>query len=159
MKHHLTIVLPEELADLPIHIVKESGAKQRIVLNLHSETANVSFVNSVIQSYALVWKQNSYVKVAFDDILWVKAERSYSVIRLVQKSEVIVSSNLAVIEKVLPAPDFVRIHRSYIVNLRHVESLVGNSLKVEKSLLTIGREYRERVLGRFVFIGVRRTKK
>ena len=36
----------------------------------------------------------------------------------------------------------IRIHRSRIVNLRHVETLVGNSLKIGNELLAIGRSCR-----------------
>lgn len=159
MKHHLIIVLPEEMADIPVHVVKESGSPKRIVLSLRPEGADASFLNSAARKYALIWVKDCYAKIDFDDILWIKAEGSYSSIRLVRKKEMTVSFNLAVIEKTLPVLDFVRIHRSYIVNLRHVESLMGNSLKVEESMLTIGREYKENILEHFVFVGLRRSKR
>ena len=69
------------------------------------------------------------------------------------------SFHLAVIEKQLPETDFIRIHRSYLVNLKHVTALVGNSLKIGEQFLVIGREYREQLFDRFVFLGVRRSKK
>lgn len=68
----------------------------------------------------------------------------------------VLSFHLAIIEKELPVSDFMRIHRSYIVNLKHVVSLIGNSLNINGKLLTIGREYREHLLERFIFLGVRR---
>ncbi len=71
----------------------------------------------------------------------------------------LVSFHLAVIEKNLPSNDFVRIHRSYIVNLKHVTSLVGNSLNIHGKLLTIGREYRDSFHNRFVFLGIRKMDK
>ncbi len=156
VKHHLVITLPEDMADVPIYIVKGSGP-QKIVLNVCPEDVGATFVDSLEKKYALIWKQNSYAKVAFDDILWIKAEGSYCTIRLTRKREMTVSFHLAVVEKELPVSDFARIHRSYIVNLKHVESLIGNCLKIEDVLLTIGREYREKTLDRFVFLGVRRN--
>lgn len=71
----------------------------------------------------------------------------------------VISFNLATIEKELPNVDFLRIHRSYIINLKHVISLIGNSLNIEGKLITIGRGYREKLLDRFIFLGVRRKNK
>lgn len=70
-----------------------------------------------------------------------------------------VSFNLAVIKKELPANDFVQIHRSYVVNLEHVDYMAGNSLKVGDRLLSIGRGYREAFLDRVIFLGVRKSKR
>lgn len=157
-RQQLVITLPETMAELPILIVKNSGPK-KIVLSVHPEKAGVSFIDEPEREYAFIWRQSDYVKVAFKDILWVKADGSYSTFHLTRKRDMTVSFNLAVVEKELPASEFIRIHRSCIVNLRHVESLIGNSVKVEDTLLTIGREFRERLLSRFVFIGVRRSRK
>ena len=48
----------------------------------------------------------------------------------------------------------IRIHRSRIVNLRHVETLVGNRLKIGNELLAIGREYKDALFERVIFLGV-----
>lgn len=69
------------------------------------------------------------------------------------------SFNLAVIQKDLPESDFIRIHRSYIINLKHVENLTGNCLKIEGRHLVVGREYRDVFFERFIFLGVRQNKK
>ena len=157
-KNHLVITLAEEAEDMPIVVVKSYGVK-KFALRIIPEETNMTFIDNPMKKYALVWKQNGYEKIAFDDILWIKADGSYCTIHLKQKCEMTVSFHIAIIEKELPVNDFVRIHRSFIVNLRHVESLIGNSLKVADTLLSIGREYKETVLRNFVFIGVRRSKK
>lgn len=156
-KHKLTITLPEEMADLPIIVIKgtEPG---KIILASHPEESGVSFADSAEKKYTFIWKLNGYAKVRLADILWVKAEGSYSTIHLEHGNDMTVSFNLATIGRKLPASDFVRIHRSYIVNLRHVEAMTGNSFRIGGQLLVIGREFREQVLGRFIFLGVRRDR-
>lgn len=153
----LVITLPFELGNIPVTVVKKTGPK-RIVLDMESLKNDVSLIDEQYRKYVFVWKQNNYRKVAFDDIIWIKADRSYSIIHISERQDMIVSSNLAVVEKELPASDFIRIHRSCIVNLKHVDALVGNCLKIGDELFAIGREYREKLLDRFIFIGVRKSQ-
>ncbi|MEG0468091.1 MAG: LytTR family DNA-binding domain-containing protein, partial [Mucinivorans sp.] len=101
---------------------------------------------------------NDYLKISLDELVWIEAAGSYSILHLLGGKSMTLSFNLAVIEKKLPQTEFMRIHRSYIVNLQHITSLIGNSLKLGTQLLIIGREYRDKLLDRFVFLGVRRNK-
>ena len=68
--------------------------------------------------------------MAVDEIQWIEAAGSYSRIHLTGGRSLVISFNFASVRRKLPESDFIRIHRSRIVNLRHVETLVGNSLKI-----------------------------
>lgn len=68
-----------------------------------------------------------------------------------------VSINLANIMKDLPQKKFMRIHRSYIVNVRNVESIAGNCVRMNGQYIPIGREYRKDFFEHFSFIGVRKN--
>ncbi len=149
----IVIHIPESLSHLPVQIFRNSNHSQ-LIFALRSESE--TYVEDIEKKYVFVWRQQDYVKVLLDDILWVKADRSYSCIHLKGGKAMTISSNLSSIEERLPPVDFLRIHRSYLINLRHVISLMGNSLKIAGEYLTIGREYRERVLDRFIFLGIRR---
>lgn len=155
-KQYLVITLPESLAELPVRIERSPGC-QGIVLNLSQEeiAQNVSDV----RKYAFIWRQTDYLKVVCDDILWIEANGSYSKVCLREGRSMLLSFNLSQMERDLPEGDFVRIHRSYIVNLKNVVSLVGNSLRIADRFIPIGREYREAFFQNFIFLGVRRNKK
>lgn len=157
-KECLVISLPAHLAELPIQIIRGSSYKE-LVCCVQAEKNQIAFSDRIDQKYVFVWRQNDYLKLVLEEILWVEAEGSYSKLHLTGNRNMVISFHLAIIEKELPPLDFMRIHRSYIVNLRHVISLIGNSLNVEGKLLTIGRDYREKLLGRFIFLGVRRREK
>lgn len=154
----LEITLPESLSDLPVRIVRGTGGRE-LVLSLTASDAESISGDESERKYAFIWRQNDYLKVSLDEILWIEADKSYSIIHLSGKRELTVSFNIAVIRKKLPEADFIQIHRSHIVNIRHVESLMGNSLKIGNLWLTIGREYRTIVFDRFIFLGVRRCGK
>ncbi len=153
----LKIIIPEELSDLQIKVIRSPGHKN-LILGLEAGE-EAEYAKTIEQKYAFIWRQNDYLKVPFDEIMWIQADGSYSVLHLTGKRSMVISFHLAVFERQLPAVDFFRIHRSRIVNLRHVVSMAGNSLRIGGELLTIGREYREEFLDRFIFLGVRRAKK
>jgi two-component system LytT family response regulator len=49
-------------------------------------------------------------------------------------------------EKMLPAMEFMRIHRSYIVSVPHIRSVYGNTIELEKESLPVGLSYKEAVM-------------
>lgn len=151
-------MLPEEMAGIPVLVVQSSGTR-KLVVNIHPADAGVVFEEKPEVKYLFVQGFGKYLKVAVDDILWIEAEGSYSAFHIKGKRKTLVSTHLAAVESQLTLSDFLRIHRSHIVNLKHVEALTGNSLKIGDKDLCIGREYRERVTDRFIFIKVRRGDK
>lgn len=58
--------------------------------------------------------------VAYEDILYLKANRVYTQFFLLPEEELLISKPLAEFEEVLPKDYFLRVHRSFMVNLHHV---------------------------------------
>lgn len=156
-KQCLMIVLPEGMENMPVQVVRGTGYKNLIASI--EQVKDSSHSTEREEKYAFVWQQNDYLNVPWIEIMWIEAAGSYSILHLTSGKTMTLSFHLAVIEKQLPETDFIRIHRSYLVNLKHVTALVGNSLKIGEQFLVIGREYREQLFDRFVFLGVRRSKK
>lgn len=147
----LVITLPDCLAGFPVRVEADPDSPG-IALNIvPQEDGN--------RKYLFVWNQSDYRKVVQEDVLWIEASGSYSIIRLRGGRTLTVSFNLSTVGRSLPPDDFVRIHRSCIVNLKNVVSLSGNSVSVDGRYLTIGREYRKAFFARFVFLGVRKDRK
>ena len=139
----LVIVLPESSEELPIRIVRGSRSME-LRLCLCPPDGEERHINETCpeRKYVFIWRQNDYLKTAVDEIQWIEAAGSYSRIHLTGGRSLVISFNLASVRRKLPESDFIRIHRSRIVNLRHVETLVGNSLKIGNELLAF-------CLGRF----------
>ena len=163
-KRCLILMLPEELSDLPVKIVR--GHDSEIMLfnpvdedcQYQDASRHPFYTDTSSRRYAFVWCQEDYMKISLDEIVCIEAERSYSVIRLTGNRNMTVSYNLSLISKDLPASEFIRIHRSYIINIKYVDGLSGNCLVVAGRMLSIGREYRKILFERFIFLGVRRNK-
>ena len=49
-------------------------------------------------------------------------------------------------ERTLPAKQFIRVHKSYIVALTHIKSIYGNNIELNKTTVPIGINYKEKVM-------------
>jgi DNA-binding LytR/AlgR family response regulator len=50
------------------------------------------------------------------------------------------------LEKSLPSRQFIRVHKSYIVALRHIRSIYGNTIELGKTTIPIGVSYKDSVM-------------
>lgn len=76
--------------------------------------------------YLGIWRAHGTALVELADVLWIRADGDYSEVRLLDDRSELHDKSLAALTAVLP-PDFVRCHRSCLVNLRHVRSLHAGS--------------------------------
>ncbi len=83
---------------------------------------------------------NTLTSVSFvemDDILFLEAEGAYTKVVLKEGKDIIVSKGLKSFENMLSEiPDFIRCHKSYIVNIRYITNYVksdGGYLVVDKT--------------------------
>ncbi len=67
-----------------------------------------------------LFKGNRKKIVRYDDILYLKAENKYTEVILVSDERLYSSKCLKTLEACIPLNGFVRIHRKYCINLRHV---------------------------------------
>lgn len=79
-----------------------------------------------LSRYLGIWRANGTALVDLTDVLWIRADGDYSEVRLFDGRSELHDKSLAALTAVLP-PDFVRCHRSCLVNLRHVRSLHAGS--------------------------------
>ena len=81
-------------------------------------------------------------KIDYDSIIYVKAEQEYSMI--VMQSKVLASKHLKLLMDDLPAHQFTRIHRSYVVAYDKISSIFANRVQMEDGTeLPVGSTYKE----------------
>jgi DNA-binding LytR/AlgR family response regulator len=94
----------------------------------------------LIKDAIFVRHAGSLVKVKFTDILWLKADGNYTTL-VSRKAVFSVRNILKNFEDELPAGDFMRIHKSYLVRIDEIESINTKDLKVAGDLVPVGRTY------------------
>lgn len=87
---------------------------------------------------------NDIVQVDLDEVRYVKSESNY-VRYVLDGKEVVSLMNMKDLETKLPKT-FVRVHRSFIVNLRHIEKLDTSDIKVGRELIPVSETYRPHLL-------------
>lgn len=86
--------------------------------------------------------QKKKVKVMFQDILYVESQREYVKI-VTEKGEYLTKLSTREIEALLPETLFRRVHRSFIVSLRRIESYSAEMVEVSGISIPIGKGYRD----------------
>ncbi|MCU0346765.1 MAG: LytTR family DNA-binding domain-containing protein [Saprospiraceae bacterium] len=93
-------------------------------------------------TYFFVKSDYKIVKVVFYEILFIEALQKY--VRIHTATERVVTlMSMSQLEEALPSGQFVRIHRSYIVNLDKINSVEGNTVHVGKHDLPVSKGQRE----------------
>lgn len=88
------------------------------------------------------------VRVRFTEVLYVEALGDYVHIVLEGGQKLIVHSTMRSVEEKFPPQSFVRVHRSFIVNLRQVQAIEDNAVLIGKKHISIGQTYLRDVLQR-----------
>ena len=97
--------------------------------------------------FTFVKVDSKLVRVNFEDVRFVEALGDYVHI-VTSQSKLIVASTLKAVEEKFPSGNFMRVHRSFIVNLNRVQVLEDNSLVVDGKYIPIGQTYLRDVLQR-----------
>jgi len=90
-----------------------------------------------------VRENRKQVRVQLDQILYIQGLKDYIQIHLAEKSHVIKQS-MSAIEKQLSDP-FIRVHRSYIVNLNQITAYTKNDIEIGAIEIPIGEQYKSNV--------------
>jgi len=82
------------------------------------------------------------IKVNFAEVLYIEALSTYSVLVTATQKHIVYLTLKALSER-LPFAHFVRVHRSYIVNIRRIEAIEDNMIKLGTHEVPIGKSYQE----------------
>lgn len=154
INQELVIILPERMENMKVRIIsdeKEQGLSIKVV----NQTADSDTCCESRNLHTAIYRQDRYEHIPMNEILWIEANGSYCHVHTAQSKVITLSYPLKCVQEALPTNAFVRIHRSYLVNIDHVRYIVGNGIVIGNEFLKIGKEYRKEVIGRFIFLGVR----
>ncbi|MFH7012489.1 LytR/AlgR family response regulator transcription factor [Flavobacterium sp. FlaQc-52] len=86
--------------------------------------------------------KNKFQKVLLSDMLYVESLQNYVCIHT-SKEQIITHSSLKNVVESLPGNDFIQIHKSYVVALKHIESTDSFSVFMNGKELPIGATFKE----------------
>jgi len=95
--------------------------------------------------YILLKADKKVYRTPFEDILFCEALGDYVKVHLSEKT-LIVTITMKKLLSELPSDQFIRTHKSYIINKTKFEYIEGNQVKIGNQMVAIGQSYRDEVL-------------
>lgn len=92
-----------------------------------------------------LYADKTIYKTKIDAILFLKAEVDYVKV-VTQEKQILILDSIHHWEEKLSGFNFIRTHRSYLINTNHIEKVSGNQVFIENNIIPIGRTYKERFM-------------
>lgn len=103
------------------------------------------------RDHIFIKNDNSFIRIPIDDILFLHADRSYCNIVTNDKTYVQSVSMNHVFEQI-NHKDFVRIHRSHVVNINKVTAIEGNMVRIGQHSLEMSKGMKDELMSRLTFL-------
>jgi DNA-binding LytR/AlgR family response regulator len=102
-------------------------------------------IEPIMQSdHLIVRADRKWYKINFDDLMFVEGQKAYVTFHTRAK-KITALISLKELEDTLPPDRFIRIHKSYIISTKNIETIEGNLVGIFNHKLPIGTSYREKL--------------
>jgi len=123
-----------------------SCMKVQDLLKLEAKTQSVPSqeitAESITDDFIFIHAEYKTIKLMFKDILYIEGWKDY--VKFHMKEELHLSlMSIRSLQERLPPQQFMRIHKSFIINLNHVEMVDKSQVKIREELINIGGSYKE----------------
>jgi len=127
----------------------ELSVQQILKEKNNSEKSNgtVSASPFLLNDCIFVRHNDKMVKVSIKDILYIEAERNYCRIYSNNREHLLVTTLKEMDEK-LPDRHFLRVHRSFIVNISQIDELATNHIVIARKAIPVSKSLKEDLLNR-----------
>lgn len=141
------VVKPFDERDLQVAIeIAFSRFEQRE--NTHDEptqSASETKDNFLVNQQLFVRHKNKLIRLQPEQILYAEASSNYTQIVTIENTY-IVSSHLAIIEQKLAPFGFLRVHRSFVINVKHIESVEDDLIRLHNKNIPLSRNAKGELL-------------
>ncbi|QNL22678.1 response regulator [Hyphobacterium sp. CCMP332] len=134
--------------------IKDVNAAIQIAMSNHSSVQSLKKTSdqAMLKNNHLFVKADSrLIKIKDDEILYVEAKGDYAIFKTSSKSYV-VHSTMKNIENKLSSRNFVKVHRSFIVNLDKIVDIEDTNLLINDKIIPISRSNKNALMDRINLI-------
>lgn len=112
--------------------------------DLHDLKLKTSTTSATKADYFFVNVDYKLLKVVFNEITWIEGLKDYIKIHLKNSNRpVITRMSMKSVEEQLPEKEFIRVHKSYIVSVKHITAVMKNSIFIDDLELPVSDNYRD----------------
>ena len=127
----------------PPTYVRFLKAVNKVLDSVKSEETSNAFLFAKVDS--------RLVKINVNSINYIEAQGDYVSISTKEKNYTIYSTMKSLVDKI-NNENFVRVHRSYIVNINNITDIEDNNLLLEKKIIPIGASYKSSLMKKLSII-------
>jgi len=133
-----------------LEMALENFSKRKPVLNPIEQNSNGSPANLAlkINDSLFLKRDNHFERVLLVEILFLEAESNYTTVHT-KCGRFVYSLVLKKIEELLPSEYFLRVHRSFVININAVTGFEGNLLFIGNYKIPVSKRHREHVFTLF----------
>lgn len=143
---------PEAFISKPFKKLDLQRAIELVESKLSDEKALIESKSfEVLKDFIFVRDHEKMIKVAIANINYIEAERNYCRIFCKDKEHLLVMT-LKDMEAKLPSHPFIRIHRSYIVNLGNIDEVTNQNVSIAGETLPVSKAFKDELLQRLRLI-------
>ncbi|HXB31418.1 MAG TPA: LytTR family DNA-binding domain-containing protein [Puia sp.] len=110
--------------------------------NLHVQLNNQS-------DHFFIKCDNQIEKVFYDELLYAEALMNY-VLLYTNSKKMMVYITIKGLEEQLPSKTFLKVHKSFIVNISKIKSIEGNILNIGSAKISVSQNLREKVMNEII---------
>lgn len=86
-------------------------------------------------------------KICLRDVLWIEASDIYTLLCTSQAKHLL-NTSLKSVEEKFPTDFFIRVHRSYIIQLEKIDAIEDDEILIAQQRIPIGKTYRDKLMQR-----------
>jgi DNA-binding LytR/AlgR family response regulator len=101
--------------------------------------------NAADMDYFFVRCDSKFEKVFFRDVSYVEALQNYAIIHIAGR-KLITYITLTSLENQLPKDRFLKVHKSFLVSVPHIQAIEGQEIIIDKARIPISRNLRDDVI-------------
>lgn len=134
-------LIPRSLKSKKDKLKKEIKASSKKIQKQSEKEIFSKKEHCILNDRIFVRHHEKMVRISLDDIHYIEADRNYCKVFLKDKKYLLVTTLKEVDEK-LTDNRFLRIHRSYIVNISHIDEIGGNHVVICAHSLPLSKNMR-----------------
>ena len=142
-KMKIVVTVPKEMEGLSVEMVIDENIKELMVQIVENNKVESTLHEEKTMCLSVKDSECEHI-IQINSIKWIKGERQYCKIVLAKRN-ILIAKSLSSIQQSLPDGQFVRIHKSYIVNMNYATVPKGNFLLVDGEPIPIGRGYKKNI--------------
>ena len=139
-------VLDYLVKPIPFHRFLKAVVRAQQVFNpsgsVNQIPAETTSTPEIDQDFMFVRAEYENVKLNFADILFIEGLKDYVKIYTTDNKFTLTLISLIKLENLLSSKGFSRIHRSYIINIKHVKSIQKNKVLISDKRIPISESYK-----------------